>query len=95
MMQRAFLCDLVFKFILEVVQASGFMLCPETVLLKGSDPLLHVFLLGHGLQQVFQRKDRERISVRHINILQTEKQGEILISKEKSSILGAPGWLSR
>lgn len=78
-MQRVLLCDLVFKFILEVVQRGGFVLCPEAALLKGSDPVLHVFLLGHGLQQVFQRENRERISVRHINTLQTQKPGEILI----------------
>lgn len=56
-MQRVFLCYLVFKFILEVVRTGGFMLCPETTLLKVSDPLLYVFLLDHGLQQVYQREN--------------------------------------
>lgn len=56
-----FLCYLVFKFILEVLQTGGFMLCPETTPLKGSDPLLYVFLLGHGLQQVYQRKNRKEL----------------------------------
>ena len=74
-MHRVFIGNLIFKFIVEVVHRGGFTLCREVALLKGGDPLLHVLLLGHGLQQVFQRENRELTSAGHVNTLQTQKLG--------------------
>ena len=74
-MHRILICDFIFKFIVEVMHRGGFALCSEVAFLKGSDSLLHVLLLGHGLRRALQRRKGKSLSWNALIHLTVKKAG--------------------